>query len=97
LTGIARVQPHVREALGQTTERGGIQQELDALPVLDLGAVDPSFEHQSLRIHQEMPLASLNLLSSVVTTLVPTHARGLDRLAIHDGRRWVEGSSAGAP
>src|SRR5687768_7921827 len=33
-----------------------------------------------------MPLASFDLLGSVVTALLPAYPRGLDRLAIHYGR-----------
>jgi hypothetical protein len=48
--------------------------------------VDPGFEHQTLRVYQQVPLATFDLLGAVVTTLLPAHACGLDRLAIHDGR-----------
>jgi hypothetical protein len=47
--------------------------------------MDSHFEHQSLRIHQQMALASFDLLSSVVATLFSAYPRGLHRLAIHDG------------
>jgi hypothetical protein len=48
--------------------------------------VEAGFDHQSLRVHQDVALSALHLLGSVVTTLVPTHSGGLDRLAIHYGR-----------
>jgi hypothetical protein len=66
----------VAETLGQTIAHGDIQQELDALPVLDLCAVETSFYHQSLGVHQQVALASFDLLGSVVTTLFAAHARG---------------------
>jgi len=73
----------VREAPGETIPRGDLKQELDALPILDVCAVEARFEHQTLRIHQQMPLASFDLLGAIVAALLPTHARCLDRLAIH--------------
>ena len=48
--------------------------------------MNPHFEHQTLGVHQDVALSSFDLFGSVVTTLVPTHARGLDRLAIRYGR-----------
>jgi hypothetical protein len=76
----------VGEALGQTIARVYVQQELDAFPVLDLCAVDPDSEHQSLGVHQQMSLASFDLLAAIVAALFAAYARGFDRLAIHYGR-----------
>jgi hypothetical protein len=76
----------VGEAHGQAIARVRVQQELDALSVLDLCAMNPGFEHKSLRVDQQVALSSFDLLGPVVTTLVPTHSRGLERLAIHYGR-----------
>jgi hypothetical protein len=45
--------------------------------------MDPGFEHETLGVYQQVPLASFALLGPVVTTLLPTDARGLDRLAVH--------------
>ena len=63
------IQPHVREAR-QAIGRGGLKQELDAFPVLDFRAVDPHFEHQSLRVEEQMALASFDLFGSVVPPLL---------------------------
>jgi hypothetical protein len=35
--------------------------------------MDLGFEHQTLRVHQEMALSSLYLLSTVVTTLLSAY------------------------
>ena len=82
-SGVTGVQPQVAEALGQTVTRGDIQQELDALPILDFRTMNPSFEHQTLRVYQQVPFSSFDLLGSVVTARFAAYARGLDRLAIH--------------
>jgi hypothetical protein len=59
------------------------EQELDAVAVLDVGVVDPHFEHQLLRrVHQEVSLASLDLLGAVVSTLFAAHPGRFDRLAV---------------
>src|SRR5829696_6405014 len=84
-SGVSGVQPQVAETLGQTIARVCVQQELDALPVLDLRAVEAGFDHQSLRVYQQVPFASFDLLGPVVTALFPAHACCLDRLAIHYG------------
>ena len=81
-SGVARVHPQVREALGQTILRES-QQELDAFPVLDLCAVNPGFEHQTLGVYQEMPLSAFDLLPAVVAALFSSYTCCLDRLAIH--------------
>jgi hypothetical protein len=57
----------VRETPGQTIARGDVQQELNAFPVLDLRAVDPGFEHQSLRVYLQMSVACFDLHGEVST------------------------------
>jgi hypothetical protein len=77
----------VGEALGLTVARGEIQQELDAVAVRDAGVVDLGYEHQALGVHEQMSLSSFDLLGSYsIAALFAAHARGLERLAIHDGR-----------
>jgi len=44
--------------------------------------MNPSFEHQTLRVYQQMALSSFDLLGPVVTALLAAHACGLDRLAV---------------
>jgi hypothetical protein len=41
------------------------------------------FQDQTLRVHQDMALSAFHLLSSVVTSPIPSHTGALDRLAIH--------------
>ena len=53
------------------------QQQFDPVLIGDLGAVDLGFEHQSLRIHQEMTLPAANLLPTVVSTCLTTYTRPL--------------------
>src|SRR3990170_4804871 len=51
-----------------------------------LGAVDLRFEHETLRVHQDVALASLDLLAPVVTSIFSAHRGGLNRLGIHHAR-----------
>jgi hypothetical protein len=61
-----------------------IQQDLDTLPVvLDLRAMDLGFEHQALRIYEQVSLSALDLLTAIVTTLLSAYPGRLDRLAIY--------------
>src|SRR5688572_1153847 len=43
----------------------------------------PGFEHQPLGVHQQVTLAALDLLATIVTALLSTYACRLDRLRIH--------------
>jgi hypothetical protein len=46
--------------------------------------MNPSFEHQTLRVYQQMALCSFDLLGSYsIAALLAAHARGLDRLAVN--------------
>lgn len=63
-----------------------IQQNLDALSVLDLRAMDPGLEYQILSVHQEVALSTFDLLATVVSALFSTDTGCLDRLAIHCAR-----------
>ncbi len=47
------------------------------------------FEHQALRIYKQMALSSLHLLATVVPSLLPSHARALNRLRIDDAGAWL--------
>src|SRR5215216_3222670 len=49
----------------------------------NLGTVDLRFEYQPFGIHQKMALSTLNLLATVVSTLLSAHPSRLDRLGIH--------------
>jgi hypothetical protein len=44
--------------------------------------MDLGFEHQTLRIYQQMALSALDLLATIVSPL-SSHASSLHRLAIH--------------
>ena len=43
----------------------------------------PGSEHQSLGVHQQVTLAALDLLATIITALLSTYASRLDRLGIH--------------
>jgi hypothetical protein len=51
--------------------------------ILDIDSVHRRSEHQAEGIDQEVPLATAEILGTLVRA-DPTHARGLDRLAVHD-------------
>jgi hypothetical protein len=44
--------------------------------------MDLRFEHETFRVHQQVALTALDLLSTVVSALFPAHSGGLYRLAI---------------
>ena len=49
-------------------------------------AVDLGFEHESFGVYEQMSLTAFDLLTTVVTAFLSTHACGLDRLGIHYAR-----------
>jgi hypothetical protein len=55
--------PRVGEAR-ETGARRGSEQELDAVAIRDVRAVDLGHEHQALGAHERMTLASFDLLAS---------------------------------
>ena len=59
------------------------QQLFDPVPVHDLGAMDLCLEDETLSVHEQVALAALDLLTSVVAALFSAHCSGLDRLAVH--------------
>jgi hypothetical protein len=78
-----------------TARRRVLAASFFSLKVHDLGAVDPSLEHEAFRIHQEVRRSALDLLASVVSTLLSAYRGSLDRLAIHHG--WAEDFSSSEP
>jgi hypothetical protein len=62
---------------------GAVQQRLDAFVVHHLGAVDPGFKHESLRIYEQVALSALHLFPAIVAAFFPAHPGRLDRLAVH--------------
>src|SRR5215211_606023 len=77
---VACVHPQMREA--RKAHASGLQKQLDAILVGYLSAVDPCFEHETLRIYQQVSLAAANLLSAIVTPLFATDPARLGRLRI---------------
>lgn len=63
-SGVAAVGPDLGDPAEGSFEK--LQYFLRAVPVLDRGAVDHADEHESKRVHEYMPLASLNLLSCII-------------------------------
>ena len=51
-----------------------------------LCAVNPGFEHQSLRVHQQMALSAFDLLGAIVAAPFSTDPGRLHRLTIDDPR-----------
>ena len=47
------------------------------------------FEHQALRIYQQMALSALHLLAAVVPSLLPSHAGTFHRLRIDYAGTWL--------
>jgi hypothetical protein len=46
--------------------------------------MNPRLEHQTLRVHEQMPFSAFDLLGPVLTALIAAHdARGLGRLTVH--------------
>src|SRR5829696_6983807 len=62
----------------------GLHQQLGAIFVRHLGAVDPGLEHQTLRVYQQRPLAAADLLAAIEAPLLPAYAGCFGRLAVHD-------------
>src|SRR5215213_5850907 len=72
------IYPQVRKAWKAISYT--LQQQFDPVLIGDLGAVDLGFEHQALRIHQEMTLPAANFLPTVVSTRLTTYTGRLGRL-----------------
>jgi hypothetical protein len=66
-----------------------MQQRLDPFVIHNLCAVELGFEDETLRVHQDVALSSLDLLSSVVAALFSAYRGALDRLAFHHARAWL--------
>jgi hypothetical protein len=74
------VHPQVREAWKALA--CGLQQQLDAVLVGHLSAVNLGFEYQALRIHEQVSLSAANLLAAIVAPLFATDPARLGRLRI---------------
>jgi hypothetical protein len=73
LSGVARVQPYVGEALREADPRG-FEQELDAFPVLDLCAVNLGFDSRLMAFPIFSLLSlSVTLFSWVSSILISSH------------------------
>jgi hypothetical protein len=59
-------------------------QRLDPLEVHNAGGTHLGFEHQTLRVYEQMTLSAFHLLASIVSSLLFSYPGGLDRLAIAD-------------
>ena len=60
-----------------------LAENLDALSVLNLGAMDLGIKHQALGVYQEVSLTTFDLLGSVLSPLLAAYAGCLDRLAVY--------------
>jgi hypothetical protein len=60
--------------------------------------MDPRFEHQTLRVDQQVALSAFDLLATYsIASLFSTHAGSLDRLAVHYGRAGLRVSLEAHP
>jgi hypothetical protein len=48
--------------------------------------MDLCLEDETFGVHEQVALAALDLLATVIATFFSAHSRSLDRLAIHDAR-----------
>jgi hypothetical protein len=62
-----------------------LQQQRDALSVLDIRTMHHHFEQKAQRIDQQVSFASGELFASIVA-MRPAPLRGFDRLTIDNGR-----------
>jgi hypothetical protein len=58
-------------------------------PIHDVGGVHLGFEHQTLRVYEQVAFSALDLLAAVVSTLFSSYTGALDRLAIDDSSAWL--------
>jgi hypothetical protein len=84
LSALARLQPQVGEK-GESLVRPP-QQRLDPLLVQHIRAVDLRSEHETFGVHQDVTLAPLYLLASVLTPVFSAYRGALDRLGIDHAR-----------
>jgi hypothetical protein len=47
--------------------------------------VDPRFEHQTLRVDQQVAFSAFDLLGSIVSSLLSAHSGRFERLTVDDG------------
>src|SRR5918994_173990 len=77
-TSVARVHPQVRKPRQTRTSR--FEQTTDAVLVWDLRAVHLGFDHQTLGVHQQMPLPAADILASVEAPLLAAYPGALGLL-----------------
>jgi hypothetical protein len=77
-TSVTRVHPQLRKPRQARTSR--FEQPTDAVLVWDLGAVDLGFDHQTLGVHQQMPLPAADVLASVEAPLLAAYPGALGLL-----------------
>src|SRR5438876_4004120 len=79
-----------------------VEQQASAFTIGDVGGGDSDSDQQAQTVHGDVPFTPLDLLSSVVTALLPSHFGRFHRLAVHDheagrllapclNRRWFFG------
>jgi hypothetical protein len=77
-----------------------LEQFLDLFVVHEFGAVDFGLKHEAFGDHKEVALAALDLLATIVSSLLSSYTATLDRLRIHyagTGLGISSGEPAGAP
>jgi hypothetical protein len=79
ITAVSPQLADVREAHGHIS-----QHQLRTITITDVGCIHLEGQGQALGIHDQVPLAAVDLLAAVETTFWATHIRGLDTLAVDD-------------
>jgi hypothetical protein len=62
-----------------------------------IGRVDLECRHQALGVHNDVPLAAIDLLAAIEAALRATDVGGLDTLAVDDRRTRLDVSSCSTP
>src|SRR5690349_2227032 len=65
-----------------------IHEQDHPIPIWNIGLVHLGFEHEALRIHEQMALASFDLLPAIIAA-GSAHPGGLNGLTVNDARAWL--------
>ena len=90
-TGGAVIHPYMRDL--RKMHGHAITQDGDGGTVLQVSSMHARVQDQSLRIDQQMARTSTDVLAAIIPAHA-THTGRLDRLASHDGSRWVRRASS---
>ena len=66
-----------------------LEQPCRAIAILDAGGMDIGLEEKTQGVGEDVALASLDLLSGIITDCITGVWTRFDRLAVDDGRAWL--------